>query len=271
MACLFKKYSYLMTAALFFMVCLILSGCQASSEAIKSSSSADSFSSDSSSSDSSSTGVQPTDASAYAAAGDSDMAAKTAAGAAEPSLQTSFPSSLESNSGLFVYFNQTDDRWAHSLFGPRDPILTHGCGPTVLAMLISSYSSAGLNPVEAANWAAQNGYCIPGEGSAHTIIEGGCKAFGLSAVSIREHTPDAILQALNDGNVVVALMGPGYFSNSGHFVIIIKSLEDQTVRIADPANLEHCTMNWPLPFLISQLKNSSYGGGPLWAVGYEAP
>lgn len=184
------------------------------------------------------------------------------------SFQSSYPSSLESDSGLFVYYNQTDDRWAHALFGPRDPILTHGCGPTVLAMLISSYSSTSLNPREAADWAAQNGYCIPGEGSAHTIIEGGCAAFGLSAVPLSAPTPDAILKALSDGKVVVALMGPGYFTDSGHFVVIIKALEDQTVRIADPANLEHCGANWPLPFLISQLKKSACGGGPLWAVGY---
>lgn len=274
MTCLLKRDRLLALGSVLLISLLTLTGCtgthdhptgggQVSSSIASSEAKSDTLASN---------GTQA-DVSDGAAADGSAVDGMAAAGACDsgdsalPS-QGGYPATLESDSGLFVYFNQTDDRWAHSLFGPRDPILTHGCGPTVLAMLISSYSSTSLNPQEAADWAAQNGYCIPGEGSAHTIIEGGCAAFGLSAVPLSAPTPDAILKALSDGKVVVALMGPGYFSNSGHFIVIIKALEDQTVRIADPANLEHCSADWPIPFLISQLKKSSYGGGPLWAVGY---
>lgn len=182
-----------------------------------------------------------------------------------------FPLSLESNTGLFTYYNQTDPTWAQELYGPSDPILTHGCGPTVLAMLVSSYTTTSINPPQAAAWAYQNGFCIPGEGSTHSIIEGGTSAFGLSAVSITQRTPEAILQALDEGKVVVALMGPGYFTNNGHFIIIIRSSEDDTVRIADPANVSNCREDWPLSFLISQLKKKAYNGGPLWAIGYPEP
>lgn len=187
--------------------------------------------------------------------------------AAQPSDE--FPQSLEAVTGLFTYYNQTDERWANEKFGPKDPILTHGCGPTVLAMLVSSYTSTRLDPLAAAAWAAQNGYCIPGDGSSHAIIEGGCAAFGLSAVPVPKRTPEAIMQALESGKVVVALMGSGYFTDSGHFIVIVKALENGKVRIADPASLEHCRVDWPLEFLISQLKGKAYSGGPLWAVGYQ--
>lgn len=185
-----------------------------------------------------------------------------------PRPSDEFPKSLEAVTGLFTYYSQTDERWANSLFGTRDPILTHGCGPTVLAMLVSSYTSTQLDPSEAATWAAQNRLCIPGDGSSHAIIKEGCKAFGLSAVSLPQHTPEAISKALETGSVVVALMGRGYFTDSGHFIIIIKALDDGKVRIADPANLEHCRADWPMDLLISQLKTPAYSGGPLWSVGY---
>lgn len=185
--------------------------------------------------------------------------------------KTEFPDYLESDTGLFAYYNQGDSRWAEELFGPSDPIRTHGCGPTVLAMLVSSYTSNPLLPPQAALWASQNGCCIPGEGSTHAIIGKGAAAFGLSAASLSPRSSDAILDALKDGQVVVALMGPGYFSNSGHFIIIIRSLEDGTVRIADPGNAENCFQNWDIPFLISQLKKNASNGGPLWTVGYQEP
>lgn len=204
-----------------------------------------------------------------------DGSAEGAAASPNPGSQSDermgFPDYLESDTGLFAYYNQGDSRWAEDLFGPSDPIRTHGCGPTALAMLVSSYTSTPLTPPQAAIWASQNGCCIPGEGSTHAIIEKGAGAFGLSATSLPQHTSEAILDALTKGRVVVALMGPGYFSNTGHFIIIIQSMEDGTVRIADPGNASNCNKNWDIPFLMSQLKKSASNGGPLWTVGYQEP
>ena len=78
-----------------------------------------------------------------------------------------------------VYYNQTDERWANELYGEVDYIEEAGCGPTVLAMAVSSLTDTQINPKEMADWAAENGYCAPGSGSYHTLIADGLKNFGL--------------------------------------------------------------------------------------------
>ena len=187
---------------------------------------------------------------------------------AEESIQhPGYPDYLESVSGLFTYYNQEDSRWGNSLFGPKDPIRTHGCGPTVLAMLVSSYTGLTLTPDIAASWAADNELCVPGDGSSHDIVETGCSAFGLKARPLPDPTVQNVLDELYSGNSLVALVGKGYFSDNGHFLILIKpGTAKNTVRIADSANLENCYHDWPISFILEQLKSNSSGERLLWSI-----
>ena len=178
-----------------------------------------------------------------------------------------YPENLEACSGFFTYYNQGDSRWRDALFGPRDPIRSHGCGPTALAMLISSFTDTELRPDEAAVWAADNGMCVPGEGSSHDIIVKGCEAFGLEASLLPEPEVSSVLKKIDEGSCLVVLVGAGYFSNNGHFLILIKRGDaPDTVRIADPANLKNCYEDWPVSFILDQLKKNSHRQKLIWSV-----
>ena len=76
-----------------------------------------------------------------------------------------------------------------------------------------------------------------------------------------------VLDELYSGNSLVALVGKGYFSDNGHFLILIKpGADENTVRIADSANLENCYHDWPISFILEQLKSNSSGGKLLWSI-----
>ena len=174
--------------------------------------------------------------------------------------------SLTSSVGLLTYYNQNDVRWADALYGGRDPIASYGCGPTALAMLVTSFTNQTYTPADMAYWAASNNYWSAGAGTKHNFFLEGAAAFGFHASSFQNFTPEGIISELKSGHVLVALMGPGQFTNAGHFIIIYDYWSGNQVSIADPASLERTQIPWDIQTLISELAYGANGGGPLWSI-----
>ncbi|MCI8465849.1 MAG: hypothetical protein HFI63_08340 [Lachnospiraceae bacterium] len=185
-----------------------------------------------------------------------------------PMLEEDYLVMLDSAMGALFYYNQGDSHWANYLYGGVDPMSQYGCGPTVVAMLINSFTSYTVTPIELAEWSAANGFHSPHNGSRHAIIPNALSAYGLQVESVAETDPNTAAELLRSGHVLIALMGKGTFSTSGHFVIITNILENGNVRIADSYNFENSKMEWNLESLLAELKHSDDGGGPLWAVTY---
>ncbi|MCI8402881.1 MAG: C39 family peptidase [Lachnospiraceae bacterium] len=175
---------------------------------------------------------------------------------------------IETAMGPMLYYNQGDSHWADHLYGGRDPMRDYGCGPTVTAMLINAFSDQPITPDEMADWCAQNGSHASGSGSYHSIIPKTLSAFGLQVDSVAGIDAEEAAGLLGSGHVLVALMGKGAFSNGGHFIIIAGLLEDGKVSVADSNNFENTLTEWDLEQILRELKHSSDGGAPLWAVSY---
>lgn len=173
---------------------------------------------------------------------------------------------LESSVGILTYYNQTDIRWADYLYGGQDPLRKYGCGPTVLAMIVSSFTNQTLLPSEMADWAAANHYWAPQGGTAHNFIPECAAAFGLQADSFQDFTVEGVLNELASGHILVALMGPGHFTGSGHFIIITDYWTGTQVRIADPANLENTQTPWEIQTILDELSYFANSGGPMWSI-----
>ena len=92
------------------------------------------------------------------------------------------------------YYNQTEEPWGSQTYGPVDLIADTGCGPTVLAMVVSTLSEEAVTPKEMADWAYENGYCSIGSGSFHTLIGEGLSSFGFSnhAAQTEEEVKEAL-------------------------------------------------------------------------------
>lgn len=164
-----------------------------------------------------------------------------------------------------VYYNQGEEPWAEMSYGP-DPIATHGCGPAAMSMVVSTLTGETVDPGQMAVWAAEAGYCAPGSGSYLSIVEGTAAAYGLSASSWDSRDPDDLLQALSAGNIFVALMTRGHFTDGGHFIVLRGATLDGEVLVADPNSRDRSLMGWDPQLILDELSPSTSSGAPLWRI-----
>ena len=164
-----------------------------------------------------------------------------------------------------VYYNQGDERFRDKPYG-TDNIGGFGCGPTAMAMIISSLTDKTVDPVEMAKWSYDNGYCAPGGGSYHSLIPGAAKAFGLQPESCPLKEPQKIVEALSSGKLVVALMSKGHFTSGGHFIVLRGVTNGGKILVADPASKKRSEQEWDLSIILNEAHKSAGAGGPFWII-----
>lgn len=162
-----------------------------------------------------------------------------------------------------VYFNQGEDPWADAPYGP-DQIRGYGCGPTSMAMLISSLGDETLDPAQAAQAAYEAGYCAPGSGSYLSIVEGMADRYALSADSCPNLSAEDLCRQLASGSLFVALMGKGHFTDGGHFIVLRGVTLEGKVLVADPNSRQRSLAGWDPQLILDELSSSRSSGAPLW-------
>ena len=164
-----------------------------------------------------------------------------------------------------VYFNQLDQRYANQPFG-TDNIGGYGCGPTSMAIVVSSLTDEIVDPIAMAKWAYENGGWCKGQGSYHSLIPNAAKAWGLNVEGCKASEPQRILDALSQGKLVVAIMGKGHFTTTGHF-IVLRGVQDGKILVADPASTSRSQKTWDLSIILNEAGKRAGAGGPFWIVG----
>lgn len=165
-----------------------------------------------------------------------------------------------------TYFAQNDPRWANAAYG-SDNIGEYGCGPTSMAMVITSLTGQNITPVEMAEWSCNNGYYIRGGGSMHALIPNAAAAFGLEVQGCTAREPQRIVDALADGKLVVSIMGAGTFTDSGHYIVLRGVTESGNILVADPVSTKKTNKEWELSLILNESKDSAGAGGPFWIIG----
>lgn len=164
-----------------------------------------------------------------------------------------------------VYFNQTAERWAQEPYG-SDQIGGYGCGPTVMAMVASTLTDTPMDPAQMAQYCVDNGFWAKKHGSYRSIVKGVAENLGLECSSLSLDDREEITRCLATGQLVVALMGPGHFTNSGHFILLRGVTFDNSILVADPASPERSLTVWDLDLILDELSSSRDSGGPLWVI-----
>ena len=164
-----------------------------------------------------------------------------------------------------VYFNQLDQRYANQPFG-TDNIGGYGCGPTSMAIVVSSLTDEIVDPIAMAKWAYENGGWCKGQGSYHSLIPNAAKAWGLNVEGCKASEPQRILDALSQGKLVVAIMGKGHFTTTGHF-IVLRGVQDGKILVADPASTSRSQKAWDLSIILNEAGHRAGAGGPFWIIG----
>lgn len=150
-------------------------------------------------------------------------------------------------------FLQWDERWGYTKYGDELMGLS-GCGPTVLSMVcMYLLKDPKYTPRYIADFAEQNGYCLPGNGSSWTLISQGGKALGLDVTEI-PLVENRIIRNLQAGNPIICIMGPGDFTSNGHFIVMI-GYADGKIKINDPNSPARSKKLWDYDAIKDQIRN----------------
>lgn len=180
---------------------------------------------------------------------------------------TSYEGVIFSDGGTpVVYFNQLDERWADLPYG-TDNIGGYACGPTSMSIVVSSLTTQTIDPPNMAQWAYENGYWCSQSGSYHSLIPGCAQSYGLTCESISYGDPQAVVNALTGGKLIVALMDRGHFTSSGHFIVLRGVTSEGKILVADPASYSRSETEWDLSIILDEADRGAGAGGPLWAIG----
>ena len=148
----------------------------------------------------------------------------------------------------------------------HDNIGGYGCGPTCMAMVVSSLTDDLVDPVEMAKWSYEHGYWCSGSGSYHALIPAAAEAWGLPVSGCTASEPQRITDALSSGKLVVAIMSAGHFTSSGHF-IVLRGVKDEKILVADPASRTRSEQSWELSIILNEASKAAGSGGPFWIIG----
>ena len=162
-----------------------------------------------------------------------------------------------------AYFAQSDPAWKDQTYG-TDNIGDYGCGPTAMAMAAKSTVGADVTPASMAQWCSQYGYWAAGSGSYHTIVQGVASGFGMTCSSPKELSVDELRTRLSSGEIAVALMKAGHFTDSGHFILLRGTTLNGNILVADPNSRERSLQEWDPQLIVNELSNSRTAGAPLW-------
>lgn len=164
-----------------------------------------------------------------------------------------------------VYYCQSSPEWADQPYG-TDTIGPYGCGPTVMAMVVASLTDVPADPVSMAAWAASNGYWARKGGSRHSIVQGAAAGFGIEADPFPSREAADVLAALEQGKLLVALVGPGHFTDNGHFILLRGRTPSGKVMVADPNSPERSLLLWDPQIILDELSSARDNGAPLWVL-----
>ncbi|MDO4270122.1 MAG: papain-like cysteine protease family protein [Eubacteriales bacterium] len=151
---------------------------------------------------------------------------------------------------------QWDARWGYQPYG-ESTVAVSGCAPACLAMAASYLTgNAQITPYSVAQYAAEQGYYVPGEGTSWDLLHTGARAFGVAAeeLSLGKEQIDAALDA---GHPVICSMLPGDFTTSGHFIVLYGRTADG-YAVRDPNSRARSEKAWSYDTLSGQIGN-------LWA------
>lgn len=163
-----------------------------------------------------------------------------------------------------VSYFQTDPQWSrvpYRVEGESSTIGTAGCGPTCAAMLIQTLTGETFTPEDACKWSLEHGYKALNQGTYYSYFEPQFKAFGVQCGRINTSNiygsanscaHDEVVELLKEGYYVIACMGKGLWTRSGHFVVVW--WEDGKVHINDPASSKRARTEGDLQTFKSQVK-----------------
>ena len=140
--------------------------------------------------------------------------------------------------GRAVDNKQGDSRWGRKPYtitgSASQTIGSSGCGPTSMSDIMASWISHGITPVEMCAYAVQHGFRTKDSGTAWGFFKSIADAYGFTGF-VQTKSMATARSALKAGALVVASMGPGYWTSGGHYICLWMT-DDTYMYACDPAS-----------------------------------
>ena len=148
---------------------------------------------------------------------------------------------------------QWDPRWGYDTYG-EDFVANTGCGPLCLAMAGWYLTGDSLfSPDRVIRFAQDNGYYSKGNGSSWTLISEGGQTLGLKVKELAL-VEKKITDYLKAGKIIIAAMGPGDFTSTGHY-IVLTGYKNGKITVNDPNSVDKSQVLWAYETLEGQIRN----------------
>lgn len=164
-----------------------------------------------------------------------------------------------------VIYYQTDSRWRYNDYsakGEKTTVGASGCGPTSMAMVLATWCDKNVTPATECKWALANGWKCPHSGTYYQYFVPAAKRYGLkctrlNTVSIYKDSSSSLHEtakkAILNGDLVIACMGRGNWTSSGHYVLVWW-IDGNTIYINDPASSKAVRTRGSYALFKSQVK-----------------
>lgn len=147
-------------------------------------------------------------------------------------------------------YYQFDIRWGYKTYA-GGIVGLNGSGPTALSMAASYLlGNRDMNPAWMASYAENNNYTLEG-GTNWTLMSDGATGLGIDVTPITAEQ-DRIERNLDVGNLVMCLMGPGDFTTSAQYILIV-GYSDEGYEIRDPGSPSRTALRWQYDRLAPQM------------------
>ena len=167
---------------------------------------------------------------------------------AESALGTDDPAS-----GEVPRLYQWDQRWGSTVYSSTTFALT-GCCPTSLSMVYQGLTGKGdLSPYDMGKRASDGGFETAFDGTDSSFLVSEAASLGLSCEALSVDA-GSVRAALEGGAVLVCNVGPGDFTDNGHFFVVTGIDGDGNLRINDPYSAERSNRAWDVDTVLGQTK-----------------
>lgn len=136
-------------------------------------------------------------------------------------------------------YKQYDKRWGskpYTATGNKGQTMkSSGCGPTAMANIVATFGDPNITPYDLAKLALGWGCRTTNSGTAWSFFGKVAKHYDCISKFVQTGSHATAIAALAQGALVVASMGPGYWTKGGHFITLWKC-DGARMYACDPAS-----------------------------------
>lgn len=165
-----------------------------------------------------------------------------------------------------VYYNQGEEPWGNMAYG-TSTIGEAGCGPTSMAIVISTLTGQTVTPQMTCAYSIANGEYVSGVGTAHSFPTNAAHHWGLTCERVGKDRMGYVVQSLKEGKMVVEICEAYTITGSGggHFIVLTGVTRDGYITIADCASRERTGKVYSVETITSYGRDLSEGA--FWIIG----